>query len=289
MHRYQAFENLRQHKAQLREKVRLGSGMELAAWTNKHDTITQCCDHHTLSLYVADGYETYHKTPYGWRNGGGPDRFCLMPQQCESTWDVRSDLSFVHLYCTDEHLKATALQIWDKAPAQLNLDEQTFGEDPRITALYRHCLLACDWQQPANQLLLSTSATLLLTHLIQHYSQVNWQLPTLRGGLAPVALRRVQAYVEANLDAPLTLGDLAAQAGLSEYHFARMFKQTTGLAPHQFVMLRRLAKARELLRHTPLPLTEIALACGFASPSHFSNRFRASEGVSPSAWRRQAR
>ena len=102
---YQAFETLRQHKAVLHDSVELGSGIQLAAWSNKNDIVNQeSADHHTLSLYVADGYESYQKTPHGWKNGGGPDRFCLMPKDSESTWDIRGDLSFVHLYCTDEHL-----------------------------------------------------------------------------------------------------------------------------------------------------------------------------------------
>jgi hypothetical protein len=78
---YDTFETLRQQNAVLRETVALNSGIQLAAWYNKHDTITVKSDHHTLSLYVADGYESYQKTPGGWKNGGGPDRFCLMPKE----------------------------------------------------------------------------------------------------------------------------------------------------------------------------------------------------------------
>ena len=78
---YDTFETLRQQNAVLRETVALNSGIQLAAWYNKHDTITVKSNHHTLSLYVADGYESYQKTPGGWKNGGGPDRFCLMPKR----------------------------------------------------------------------------------------------------------------------------------------------------------------------------------------------------------------
>lgn len=112
---YDTFETLRQQNAVLRETVALNSGIQLAAWYNKHDTITVKSDHHTLSLYVADGYESYQKTPGGWKNGGGPDRFCLMPKDSESTWDIRDDLSFVHLYCTDEHLRDVGEKIWTSA------------------------------------------------------------------------------------------------------------------------------------------------------------------------------
>ncbi len=282
---YKAFENLKHHNAILHDSVALHSGIQLAAWSNNRDNITQYCDHHTLSLYIADGYESYHKTAYGWKNGGGPDRFCLMPKESESSWDIRDDLSFVHLYCTDEHLREIGEKIWDRSPAAFTLDEKTFSQDERITALYRHFLLGSDWHQQANQLTLSTASTLLLTHLIQHYSNVQWRLPGVKGGLAPVVLRRVLDWIEAHLAQPLLLADLAAEAALSEYHFARMFRQSMGLAPHQYVMQRRMAQAKRQIINSDLPLTDIALACGFNSASHFSNRFRAVYGITPSQLR----
>lgn len=93
------------------------------------------------------------------------------------------------------------------------------------------------------------------------------------------------SYIEENLSAALTLADLATQASLSEYHFARMFRQSMQMAPHQYVMQRRMDKARRLVTSTQLPLTEIALACGFSSASHFSNRFRSVMGMTPSQLR----
>ncbi len=142
---YGTFETLQQQNAVLRGTVELNSGIQLAAWYNDLDRITVRSDHHTLSLYVADGYESYQKTPYGWKNGGGPDRFCLMPKGDESTWDIRGDLSFVHLYCTDEHLRRVGEQIWDRSPASFSLQEKTFASDDKITAVYRQFLLDNDW------------------------------------------------------------------------------------------------------------------------------------------------
>lgn len=77
---YQTLSQLQQHKTKLLDSLQLGSGMQLAAWQNQHDRVSVCSDHHTLSLYIKGGYESYKKTPQGWRNGGGPDRFCLMPE-----------------------------------------------------------------------------------------------------------------------------------------------------------------------------------------------------------------
>ncbi len=184
-HAYDTFETLCQQKCG-------PAGNRLAEFGYSAGSVVQQARHDngkkqpsTLSLYVADGYESYQKTPGGWKNGGGPDRFCLMPKESESTWDIRDDLSFVHLYCTDEHLRDVGEKIWDKRPLSLTLDERIFGSDPKITTLYRQFLLGCDWQQHANQLTLSTASTLLLTHLLQNYSNVQWKLPVVTGGLSP--------------------------------------------------------------------------------------------------------
>jgi AraC family transcriptional regulator len=206
-------------------------------------------------------------------------------KRAESTWDIRGDLSFVHLYCTDEHLRRVGEQIWDRSPASFSLQEQTFSRDDKITAVYRQFLLDYDWQQQANQLTLSSASTLLLTHLIQHYSNVQWRLPTVSGGLAPHVLRNLLAWIEENLDQPLTLADLAQEAALSEYHFARMFRQSMNMAPHQYVMQRRMVKAQELICRSARPLTDIAMACGFSSASHFSNRVKSATGLTPSQLR----
>jgi transcriptional regulator of acetoin/glycerol metabolism/AraC-like DNA-binding protein len=107
-----------------------------------------------------------------------------------------------------------------------------------------------------------------------------------RGGLPPAALRRVRDYVDSHLDKPIDVESLAAAAGLSTYHFARSFKQSEGNTPHDFVLKRRLAKARELMSRPDLSLSEIAVATGFADQSHFTRRFHEVVGISPGKFRK---
>jgi AraC-like DNA-binding protein len=107
-----------------------------------------------------------------------------------------------------------------------------------------------------------------------------------RGGLPPTTLRRIRDYVDAHLEQTIDLESLAATAELSVYHFARTFKQSEGATPHTYVLERRVAKARELLAATDLPLSEIALVVGFADQSHFARRFRQTVGVSPGQFRK---
>ena len=285
--RYQTFETLRQQRATLHQKVALNSGIQLASWSNQCDRITVNSDHHTLSLYTQGGYQSFQKCHGGWHNGGGPDKLCIMPKAVESHWDIRGPLSFVHLYCTQQHLRHIGEQIWDKSPAEFTLIETSFQRDDKVTALYRHFLLAYDWQDSANQLVLSSASTLLLTHLIQHYSQVNWRLPVITGGLSPYALRTVCEYIDAHLAQPLTLAVLAKEAALSEYHFARMFSLSMSIPPHQYVMQRRLDVAKQLIALSEYSFTEIAYRCGFSSASHLSQRFKIETGVTPTQYRQQ--
>ena len=107
-----------------------------------------------------------------------------------------------------------------------------------------------------------------------------------RGGLPPTALRRVREFVDSHLERKIDIGTLAATAELSIFHFARAFKQAEGVPPHTFVMQRRVARARELLSETFLPLSEIALQAGFSDQSHFARRFRQAVGVTPGQFRK---
>lgn len=99
-------------------------------------------------------------------------------------------------------------------------------------------------------------------------------------------LARVKDYVEARLDADITLADMARVAGLSPFHFSRVFKLATGETPYQFLSTRRLMQARKLLHEGRMPLAELALACGFASQSHFTAAFTKAMGLSPGRYRK---
>ena len=109
--------------------------------------------------------------------------------------------------------------------------------------------------------------------------------PRIRGGLPPRALRRVREYIEDHLEETISIEALAGIVGLSMYHFARAFKQSEGLTPHEYLVRCRVRRAQELLASTDLPLSEIALASGFSDQSHFARRFREHVGITPSSYR----
>ena len=138
---------------------------------------------------------------------------------------------------------------------------------------------------PAGNLFGETVGAALALHLAQHYSTRSGATRQLTGGVAEASLRRVLEYIQANLDSDLHLQELAEIADLSTFHFAKLFKQSTGCSPHQFVLQRRLERAKELLHNPHISLSEVSLRAGFADQSHLSNVFRRYVGQTPARFR----
>ncbi len=104
--------------------------------------------------------------------------------------------------------------------------------------------------------------------------------------LSLVKLRRVIELIEQRLADPVSLGEMAAVAGLSAWHFARAFKLATGSSPHSFLLRRRLVKADAMLRQTDTVVSEVAAKSGFCDQSHLSMHFRRATGMTPARWRK---
>ena len=108
----------------------------------------------------------------------------------------------------------------------------------------------------------------------------------LRGGLSPAALRRVQLFVEANLERTIHLADLAGRAELSLHHFARAFKMSAGMTPRAFVEERRIERAKQLINETRHSLADVAVESGFGTQSRLTTMFKRRTGFTPAEYRR---
>jgi AraC-like DNA-binding protein/PAS domain-containing protein len=103
-----------------------------------------------------------------------------------------------------------------------------------------------------------------------------------RGGLSPALKNRICDFIEEHIAEKISLGALSSMAGLSPNHFARAFQQSVGMAPHRYLLRRRLEHVEQMLRETQLPLSQIALAVGFSDQSHLARHFRRLTGMPPS-------
>jgi AraC family transcriptional regulator len=106
-----------------------------------------------------------------------------------------------------------------------------------------------------------------------------------RGGLPPRIVRRLREHIDNNIEQRISVEALAKLANLSVCYFVRAFKQSVGMTPHDYLIRRRVERTMELLSGTDMPLSEIALAAGFADQSHCARRFRQHVGMSPRDYR----
>ncbi|SDD37102.1 transcriptional regulator, AraC family [Cupriavidus sp. YR651] len=276
------FSALTQSRASLERACALGDGLGLALWRNRHDdTAYARPGHHTMSVYLEGGYSTYRRDAPDRK--GAPDRVCLLPAEHESRWHVGGTQRFLHLYFQPEHLAWHCVRVLDTEPRALQLQDRLFAEDDTLVALSRR-LVALDWRDPDARMVGNAMAHEAVTHLLRSHG-ARKPLTDWRGGLSTAVRRRVADWIHAHPASNPTLGELAALADLSEFHFARMFRVSFGMPPHAWVLRARLERAQSMLGDVRLSLQQVAAQAGFASPSHFNNRFRAVYGATPGQWR----
>jgi AraC family transcriptional regulator len=198
-------------------------------------------------------------------------------------WD--KPIQVMDLYLDESALNEILVNDFDRNAEGFELRSEIAGGDALIEQIARHLAAELRSPGPAGRLLAQSLKCVLAVHLIRHWSNVTSRTELARGGLAPARLRRVLEYLDANLPQDLSLADLAGVAELSETHFCRAFKQATGLAPHQYLIHRRVRRARELLARREHTLAEVALALGSSSQSHFTSHFRRLTGTTPKRFR----
>jgi AraC family transcriptional regulator len=144
---------------------------------------------------------------------------------------------------------------------------------------------ASDVQSATEQLYAEVLTNALAVHLLHRYRACQHTVPEGPNGLSPAKLQRTITYIQAHLEQELSLTTLAALVHLSPDHFARLFKQATGQTPHQYILVCRIARAKQLLTETDMPLSTVGLEVGCADQSYFTALFRKHVTMTPKAYR----
>jgi AraC family transcriptional regulator len=199
---------------------------------------------------------------------------------------MREGVSALHLYLSRSALDAIA----DDAGAAhiVELDDKLSRpvSDPIFRQLVSTLMPSLAHTEAVNGLFVDHVLQAIGVHVAQTYGGMKLFSHRARGGLAPWQERNAKELMEARIDTDLSLTQLASECRLSVSQFARAFRQSTGVAPHRWLMERRVDKAKHSLLDATLPLTDVAIACGFADQSHFTRVFKNAVGVSPGSWRR---
>ena len=200
-------------------------------------------------------------------------------------WD--SPLEVLNLLIDPLFLEEIAARTMEWKGKRVELISRVKVRDPFISAVGQTLLRELEHEGAGSRLLVDSLSQALAIHLLRVHARFPVRPFESKGGLPRWRLQRVQDFIEANLSRDLSLTELAGEAGgLSRYHFARQFKQSTGCSPYQYVIRRRVLHAQTLLRGQPqVSLAEVAFSCGFADQSAFSRAFRQVTGLTPNTFR----
>ena len=225
----------------------------------------------------------------------GPGDAAVVPAGVASQWrwgqGEKDWADSLHLYLAPALIRDAAKGV-GVDPDRAELIGGFVSREPQIERIVLSFLPELEVEDPLGSGLFAEAlARALAVHLLREHSTLGWRgrrvsSRKLEGGLSKRALKLATDYVGDNLAGSLTLSEISRAANISPYHFSRLFKESTGRSPHQYVIRERVERAKELLRSTGLPLHEVAALAGFADQSHMGRHLKRLLGVSPTRLRR---
>ncbi len=211
----------------------------------------------------------------------------IIPAGSSARWDIPGAIDVIQLYLPHTTLERVAREADLAAPGDLL--ERTGHTDPVTSALLMSAADALEGNAVLDSLFRQRLTDLLATRILAEHTGVPATFEPIMGGLPPHALRRAIERLGSDSDADVSLAALAADAGLSRFHFCRAFKESTGLSPHAWLRQRQLERAMNMLRDTDAPIVVVAAELGYASQTAFTAAFKKLTGETPSDWRRRTR
>jgi AraC family transcriptional regulator len=214
-----------------------------------------------------------------------PGDITIVPKQAPSEWNLEKPVEALQIYIQPAILTQIMEQVVDLDASRLEIIDRLAIQDPLIQQIGVALLTELHSNAPLGHLYAETLIQTLAMHLVRHHSTLWLPSRPMGGGLPFQKLNRILDYINDHLDREVSLAELATTIDLSSYHFTRLFKQSMGIAPHQYLIERRIDAAKRLLATTHLSIADIAYQVGFSSQSHLTTLFRKRVGMTPAAYR----
>jgi len=252
-----------------------------------HDVVRPMADH-VVMAFPAEPVHFERRDGSAFVKGmTRPGTVTVIPAGSSSRWDIYQPLSVVQLYLPQATLARVAQEAGTAAPGELV--ERTAHPDAITARLLLSATDALEGNAALDALFRHQLADLLATRLAVAYAGSQPRLQPVMGGLSPKVLARAIERLRSDSDADVSLAALAADAGVSRFHFCRAFKESTGLSPHAWLRQHRLEQAMNMLRDPDVSVVSVAAALGYSSQTAFAAAFRKLTGETPSDWRRRMR
>jgi AraC family transcriptional regulator len=212
----------------------------------------------------------------------------IIPANTPSAWDVKGKDTFLTLSVSPALLNRVAGEL-GLDPDGIEIRNRFQVRDTQLENIGWALKEEMECGYPCGQLYFDSLAVAVATRLICYHSSRSVEMRRPNKRLSDRRLRQVFDYIEDNLAGDISLGDLAAVVGLSVSHFKVLFREAVGLSPHQYLIRRRVERAKNLLGEGELSIGQIAIESGFAHQSHLARHMHRVLGVSPKSLREMLR
>lgn len=241
---------------------------------------------HEINVSISGNLTTQRITATGKRKvytNRGDGGICITQagQTVSAFWE--KPLDNLGIFLAPDFVSKTAAE--NRFSANFDLYDNCTGTDPLVQHIGLALIDEYLNESPEGKLYAESLINTLTLHLIKNYSTARSISENTNGGLSGYKLRRVQEFINENLDEELSLSDIAEIADLSQFHFSRAFRKSTGFTPQQYLMKQRIERAKILLAKDDLPIVEVGLQTGFKNQSHFTTLFRKYTKLTPKLWR----
>jgi AraC family transcriptional regulator len=210
----------------------------------------------------------------------------IVPAGLDGDWQDDADCTILRLWVSPALVRRAAEDL-EIDPDRVIVNPQFQRRDPRIEHIAHALATGLSPNAPSDRLYFESLAKALAVRIVQ--GAASKPEVSARQTLSFNQKRRLTDFIEANLDQDLSLDDLAQVAAISVSHLKVLFRRTFGMPPHQYVIRRRVERARTLLYQGKMPLSQIALEAGFAHQSHMAQCMKRILGVTPAALIRMQR
>jgi len=212
----------------------------------------------------------------------------IIPAHTPSTWELKGKDTFLTLSVSPALLKRVAEGL-DLDPLKIEIRNRFQVRDPQLENIGWALKEEMGCGYPCGPLYIDSLAVAVTTRLIYYHSTKSIEMRRPDKRLSDRRLRQVLEYIEVNLAENISLDDLASVVGLSVSHFNTLFREAVGLSPHQYLIRRRVERAKNLLGEGKLSISQIASETGFAHQSHLARHMHRVLGVSPKALQKMMR
>ncbi|MBO9644986.1 MAG: helix-turn-helix transcriptional regulator [Pseudacidovorax sp.] len=214
-----------------------------------------------------------------------PGDISLLTRSQQSHWNWTAPIDVTHVYLSESLVSRVAVDVLGKPIAEVRLHDLLRTEDAAMRAVVDAMAREAGESAIGGAVYVDALSTQLAVHLLRHYASVDFVDRSGDGQLPATLRRRLEDYIEANLQQSLTLDMLAAIAGMGVWSFCKRFRASFQVSPHCYIVDRRLQRARDLLIQGTLPPKAVAAECGFADQAHLTRAMRARMGCTPATLR----